>query len=108
MVGLFVPMTAAIYWKKANQVGAVSSALGGLLSWLFFEYLNHVGATIQLPTELMASLVGLVLQISITLLSQRFNPPKTLSDIDGNAMEITDRLGILSLSSPVRRIHSGE
>jgi Na+/proline symporter len=108
MVSLFVPMTAAIYWKKANQAGAVASALGGLLSWLFFEYLNHVGATIQLPTELMASLVGLVLQISITLLSQRFNPPKTLSDIDGNAMEITDRLGILSLSSPVRRIHSGE
>lgn len=108
MVGLFVPMTAAIYWKKANQVGAVASTLGGLLSWLFFEYLNHVGATIQLPSELMAAFVGLVLQIGMTLLSQRFNPPKTLSDIDGNAIVMSDFLGVLSLPSPVRRIHSRE
>jgi Na+/proline symporter len=108
MVGLFVPMTAAIYWKKANQVGAVASALGGLLSWLFFEYLNHVGATIQLPSELMAAFVGLVLQIGMTLLSQRFNPPKTLSDIDGNTIVMSDFLGVLSLPSPVRRIHSRE
>ena len=108
MVGLFVPMTAAIYWKKANQVGAVASTLGGLLSWLFFEYLNHVGATIQLPSELMAAFVGLVLQIGMTLLSQSFNPPKTLSDIDGNAIVMSDFLGVLSLPSPVRRIHSRE
>ena len=34
LVSLFVPMTAALYWKRANASGAISSMVMGMMTWL--------------------------------------------------------------------------
>jgi SSS family transporter len=104
MVGLFVPMTAAIYWKRANEAGAVTSMVSGLLSWLALEFWNATTAATPLPSELIAAGIGLVVLLIVSLLSNRHNPPKLSTDINGETIDMTDRLGILSFPRP-KQLH---
>ena len=103
MVGLFVPMTAAIYWKKANEAGAVASMVSGLLSWLAFEYWNLTHAVTPVPSELPAAGIGLIVLVIVSLPTSRSHPPKPATDINGEAVDIDDRLGILSLPRPTQQ-----
>lgn len=36
VVGAFVPLIAGLFWKRATNVGALCSVIGGLATWLFF------------------------------------------------------------------------
>lgn len=45
MVSLLAPMTAGLYWKKANTQGAMMAMFGGMVTYIFFEYF------VQLPVE---------------------------------------------------------
>jgi solute:Na+ symporter, SSS family len=40
LVALFVPLTAGLYWKKGNSLGAKLSMVLGTLSWLFCMYIE--------------------------------------------------------------------
>ena len=106
MVGLFVPMTAAIYWRKANEAGAVASMVGGLVSWIAFEYWNHAFAENALPSELLAAAIGLIVLLIVSAATWKLNAPQSLTDIDGRAVEMRDRFGILSLRGVRRRRES--
>lgn len=103
MVGLFVPMTAAIYWKRANEWGAVASMLSGLLSWIALEYWNQNIAEILLPAELMAAGVSLLVLVVISWTTAHRSPPKPSVDVDGQKIEMTERLGILGFPKSARR-----
>jgi Na+/proline symporter len=92
-------MTAAIYWKKANQAAAVASSVTGLVSWLALEYFNLVHTGRALPSELMAAGLGLVVLVIVTYATQHLDPPKPATDIDGKPVDMTDRLGTLSFPS---------
>ena len=89
-VGLVIPMTAAIYWKKANTPGAVASIVSGMISWLLLEAVQSA-----YPADLMAAGIGLMTMIFVTLLTQTHYPAKPMTDIEGNKLEYRDRLGIL-------------
>jgi SSS family transporter len=89
-VGLVIPMTAAIYWKKANTPGAVSSILAGMGSWLLLEAVQNT-----YPADLMAAGIGLVTMIVVTLMTHKRYPAQPMTDIDGDTLEYRDRLGIL-------------
>jgi len=89
-VGLVVPMTAAIYWKKANTPGAVASIVSGMASWLFLEAIHSA-----YPADLMAAGIGLSAMIGVTLLTQKKHPATPMTDMDGKPLEYRDRLGIL-------------
>jgi SSS family transporter len=39
LVSAFVPLAAGVFWKRANNVGAIMSALFGLVGWLAAEML---------------------------------------------------------------------
>ncbi len=106
MVGLFVPMTAAIYWRKANEAGAVASMVGGLVSWIAFEYWNHAFAENALPSELLAAATGLIVLLIVSAATWKLDAPQSLTDIDGRAVEMRDRFGILSLRGVRRRRES--
>ena len=52
-VGLIIPMTAALYWPRANNPGAVASILVGMGSWLALEV-----AGIDYPADLICGRLG--------------------------------------------------
>jgi len=40
LCGAFVPLVAGIYWKKANNIGALTSIAFGVVTWSLLEYTN--------------------------------------------------------------------
>ncbi len=97
MVGLFVPMTAAIYWRRANGPGAVASIVMGVLTWLGLERINAL-TEVQLPAELIAAGAGLAALIAVTWLTLGWARPLPATDLNGNVLEYRGRLGLLGFS----------
>jgi SSS family transporter len=89
-VGLIIPMTAALFWKKCNGPAAVASIVSGMVSWLVLE-----GVMTSYPADLFAAGIGLVVLVAVTLSTAKATPALPLTDIDGNELEYKDRLGTL-------------
>jgi len=89
-VGLIIPMTAAIYWKRCNGPAAVASLVVGILSWLALEWIGTA-----YPPDLIAASVGLLTLVAVTLMTSERHPPLPLADIDGNRLAYRERLGVL-------------
>jgi len=61
LVAAFVPLAAGIYWSRANNVGAVLSAVFGLVAWIIATF-TAPEATVPPPLVGLAfSLLGMVL-----------------------------------------------
>ena len=61
LVAAFVPLAAGIFWKRANNTGAIVSALSGLIAWVVAAF-TAPGATVPPPLVGLAfSLFGMVL-----------------------------------------------
>ena len=61
LVSAFVPLAAGVFWKRANNAGAIASALAGLAGWLVADGLGAEDATVPAPlTGLACSIVGMV------------------------------------------------
>ena len=61
LVSAFVPLAAGIFWKRANNVGAIISALAGLLAWIAADQLGGEDAVVPAPLiGLALSIVGMV------------------------------------------------
>src|SRR5947209_8280883 len=61
LVSAFVPLAAGIFWKRANNAGAILSALLGLAAWLAAAY---AAADATLPPPLVGlafSILGMVI-----------------------------------------------
>ena len=99
MVGLFVPMTAALYWKKANAPAAIASIVFGVLSWIVLEFYKAITNQQNLPAELIAAGISLVALIVVTLLTEKKTPSLPATDIDGNIVEYKNRIGVLGWST---------
>lgn len=56
LVTILVPMTAAVFWKKASAGGAVISMVLGLLTWLLFEH--YISS--QIPSMLWGLLAAIL------------------------------------------------
>lgn len=89
-VGLIIPMTAAIYWKRCNGPAAVASIIVGILSWLTLEWVGTA-----YPPDLIAAAIGLLALVTVTLITSERHPPLPLADIDGNRLAYRERLGTL-------------
>jgi len=107
LVSLFSSFTAALFWKRANQFGAIAAYVGGMAAWLFayFQYLpaTKVANTNVVPGQTgvyfdwamwdaiyIASVWGLagsvICLIVGSLASARICPPKPLVDISDRAI----------------------
>jgi SSS family transporter len=95
LVSIFVPFTAAIWWPRANRAGALAAMIGGIAVW--------IGVSMRAP-EMPGDLIGMaaaaVLMVVVTLLTQSIDPPRGLTDLDGNPVPLEDRLGTLSWREP--------
>ena len=61
LVSAFVPLAAGIYWKRANNLGAIASALLGFIAWLVADMLSTEATVVPSPLVGLAfSIVGMV------------------------------------------------
>jgi len=98
-VGLIIPMTAALYWKKTNNPAAVSSIVAGVVSWILFEIIQTT-----FPADLIAAVIGLFTLIVVTFVTGKKIPALPLTDFEGQKLDYKDRLGILGFTIKKRKI----
>lgn len=89
-----VPVIMVVWWRKANNIGALSAMAAGFLTWLVSRHIAP-----ELPGDLIGMGVCLVTMVMVSLATQKIDPPKPALDIDGNVVEFKDRLGILGFRS---------
>lgn len=69
LVSLFVPFIAALYWKQANELGALLSMFLGLIVWSIYEFImpcNLNGLIIpSMLCGLVASFLGMFIGIAL-------------------------------------------
>ncbi len=92
---IVVPFFLAVWWKKANRTGALAAMAAGFTTWLISRSIAP-----ELPGDLIGLGVSLLTMLVVTSLTQRFDPPRPIVDIDGNPVELSDRLGTLGLRPP--------
>jgi SSS family transporter len=138
LVGLFVPFSFGMYWKKANSWGAVSAFVGGFVIWIaataFFFNTGLGGQSTAAVCEFTADMgayseawwcalwdavyIGsfvaffgsLILMIVVSLASQKACPPRKLTDYYGEELDMTPKLnfGFLPIKDAFRKLRPGE
>ena len=89
---IVVPFVMGVWWKKANRTGALAGMAAGLTTWL-----TTLAVAPALPSDFMGFAACLLAMLIVTPLTQNFDPPRELCDGDGNAINMSDRLGTLPL-----------
>jgi Na+/proline symporter len=89
-----IPVLMAVWWSKANRIGTLSAMASGFLTWLVSRSIAP-----ELPGDLIGMAVCFVVMVTVSLATQRIDPPKPARDIDGNIVEFKNRLGTLGFRS---------
>jgi len=92
LAAIIVPFIMGLWWKKANRTGALSSMAAGISAWLITLYVAP-----ELPADFIGLAASFITMLLVTPLTQKFDPPRELQDVDGNPVEISNRLGTLPL-----------
>jgi len=118
LVGLVAPFAFGMYWKKANQYGAVAAFLGGWIAWAILTWVAYnfglggdstalvcSGGDLSLLSDravsmdcafwdavYIASLPGFLLSILfmvvVSLATQKQDAPKPITDVDGKEFDV--------------------
>jgi Na+/proline symporter len=116
LVGLFAPFAFGMYWKKANRSGAIAAFLGGFIAWVSLSiYFYNIQTAAACAGDFgcafwdavyigstPAFAVSVILMVSVSLLTQKSDPPRPLTDVDGQPLALAKRLGLLSLRDALR------
>ena len=115
LVGIFAPFAFGMYWKKANQVGALAAFAGGFITWIIALFMLLPSAMevnegdldiAQWDAAYMGSvpafLVSVVLVVVVSLATQKVDKPKPITDVDGKLMDFKRRLGWLPVKDALR------
>ncbi len=109
LVGMAAPYIIGMYWKKANHRGALASFFSGVISWVLLTlyYMN----TYVLPVvyegvmeddvvwdsiyiaSTPAFIISIVFFVVVSLLTQKQDPPKPLTDINGKPVDMRRPFG---------------
>ncbi len=122
LVGVFAPFALGMYWKKANQTGALAGFAGGWITWLIglaYYYFNYTAAANPGDVEtaiwdatyissVPAFIVSVLLVIGVSLATQKQDVPQVLADVDYKPMAYRKRLGILPLRDALRPMQEKE
>ncbi len=93
LAGIIVPFVLCFWWEKANRSGALAGLTFGLGTWFIASEMESA-----YPPDLIGFCVSLMAMITVTLFTQKLDPPRPLTDIDGETVELTDRFGRLPLN----------
>jgi len=106
LVGMVAPYVIGMYWKKANHIGALTSFFAGAISWVVLSIFYYQETIIACEAEVEcatwdavyiastpAFLISVVAFIVVSLATQKVNPPKALTDINGKPVSMKNALG---------------
>jgi solute:Na+ symporter, SSS family len=82
-----VPFVLCFWWKKANRYGALGGIFGGLAGWIISSQFQTVT-----PPDLIGFAVSVVVMIVVTLMTQRIDPPRPITDDRGEQVELKNRV----------------
>lgn len=74
LVATFVPLAAGLYWKRATNIGAITSMVFGLVTWITLELTAPEGLWPPQLAGLVAAIIGM---IAGSLLSRADEDPLT-------------------------------
>lgn len=94
LAGIIVPFVLCFWWGKANRLGALAGMFGGVFAWMLASVLGTA-----IPPDLIGFGVSAVAMVLVTLLTQKIDAPKPLTDIDGNTIDLVDRIRVGSSKS---------
>lgn len=86
------PYILSIWWPRANQTGGLSGIASGILTFLTLYF-----TTEGFSASFVAFWVSGFVTIVVSLATQVMDPPRTLTDSDGNTLGMEQRLGTLPL-----------
>lgn len=103
LVGMAAPYLIGMYWKKANHWGALASFFSGVISWVILTivWMQTYVLPVVYEGEMMddvvwdsiyiastpAFFISVVFLIVVSLLTQKLDPPKLLTDINGKLVD---------------------
>lgn len=90
--GLSAPFILAIWWKKLNSTGGFSGIGAGFAAFAAVSMLYP-----DFPASFVGFWVSLVVAVVVSLVTQQLDQPKVLTNANGEAMDLSDRLGTLPL-----------
>lgn len=106
LVGMSAPYLIGMYWKKANHTGALASFFSGMVSWVvmtlgwMYMYVLPVIYEGEMVDDVIwdsiyiasfpAFAISIIFLVVVSLLTQKKDPPKTLTDIDGKPVNTKD------------------
>ena len=88
LAGIIVPFILCFWWEKANRSGALAGIAGGLTGWSIAGAVDS-----SVPPDMIGFVVSLVSMVAVTLFTQKVDPPRPLTDCDGNTIALDRRLG---------------
>lgn len=91
-VGLFVPLAAGIYWKKANTPAAFACMITGVVGWIILANVQD-----KYPGDLIAFFISMIVFVVVAQLTYKKTPPVQLFDESGELIPYSGRLGVLNL-----------
>jgi Na+/proline symporter len=108
LVGQVAPFVLGIYWKKANQKGALWGYLAGFVGWLVCMFVFYQTTMPANPGDLETALwdaaymgsvpgffISLLVLVGVSIFTQKSDPPKPMLDVDDQPLRLTKRLGWL-------------
>jgi SSS family transporter len=93
--GMTAPFILAIWWPRLTSAGGYAGIGAGFATFAALELVYP-----EIPGSFGGFWVSLVVAVVVSLLTGRSSPPKPLSNVDGEPMDLRDRLGILPLLRP--------
>ena len=92
LVSITVPFIAGVWWKKSNRTGTLAAMAAGFITWAI-----AIVVAPEFPGDLLGMIACLVTLVVVTLMTQKFDPPRPVRNSDGEEVELKDRLGTLPL-----------
>jgi len=86
---LFVPLTAGIWWSRANAAGSLASILVGAAAWLILLQITDTW-----PADLLAVPFALIALVVVSKATGSSHPPAALTDHEGRPIRGRERFGI--------------
>jgi Na+/proline symporter len=90
--GMTAPFILIIWWTKLNSIGGFSGIGAGFVMFAAVEVMWP-----DIPASFAGFWASLLVTVVVSLLTQKSSPPTALSDANGEAMALSQRLGTLPL-----------